>query len=113
MRLPNWNCSCGNKRSRMANRYQQGLEFAKQTRYESFVEAWVNVFIGFWINFAGNLLILPLFGFTTLSLGKNFAIGACFTVISVARQYAIRRWAQDHLREFNRNTATFLRKIFA
>lgn len=30
-----------------------------QTRLGSFIEASVNVFIGFWINFVANLIILP------------------------------------------------------
>lgn len=68
-----------------------------QSRLESFIEAWVNVFIGFWINFAANLLILPKFGFTNLTIKANFVIGICFTLVSVARSYVIRRWAQKHL----------------
>lgn len=71
---------------------------AKQTRLESLTEAGINVVIGFVINFIGNLLILPLFGFNNLTIAANFGIGICFTVVSVARQYVIRRWAQDHLR---------------
>jgi hypothetical protein len=68
-----------------------------QTRLGSFIEAWVNVFIGFWINFVANLLILPLFGFTSLTLGTNFIIGLVYTVISVVRSYAIRRWFNARL----------------
>lgn len=62
-----------------------------QTRWGSFVEAWGNVAIGFGINFAMNWLVLPLFGFTTLTLAKNFEIGLIFTVVSVARSYVLRR----------------------
>lgn len=63
-----------------------------QTKLGSFIEAWVNVLIGFWINFAANLLILPAFGFTGLTLATNFYIGLAYTVVSVARSYVIRRW---------------------
>ncbi|WP_206173688.1 hypothetical protein [Variovorax sp. RKNM96] len=84
---------------------------ARQTRMESFVEAWINVAIGFGINFVANLVILPAFGFTSLTLAANFAIGLVYTVISVARSYIIRRWAQDHLRRFNKSTAAFLSRI--
>jgi hypothetical protein len=63
-----------------------------QTKFGSFVEAWGNVAIGFVINFTANWLILPRFGFTDLTLTKNFEIGLAFTVISVVRSYAIRRW---------------------
>lgn len=68
-----------------------------QTKLGSFIEAWVNVFIGFAINFVANLIILPAFGFTTLTLATNFVIGLIYTVISVARSYVIRRWFNQHL----------------
>ena len=42
-----------------------------QTRLGSFIEAWVNVLIGFTINYIANLLIFPLFGFH-ISLLANF-----------------------------------------
>lgn len=76
-----------------------------QTRLGSFVEAWVNVFIGFWINFTANMLILPHFGFTSLTLKTNFVIGMVYTVISVARSYAIRRWFNTRLRAFAERVA--------
>jgi hypothetical protein len=62
----------------------------------SFVEAWVNVFIGFWINFFANLVILPLFGFH-ISLTNNLLMGVLYTGISVARSYAIRRWFNGYI----------------
>lgn len=80
-----------------------------QSRLESFVEAWINVFIGFGINFVANLVILPQFGFNTLTLQANFLIGICFTVVSVVRQYAIRRWAQAHLRRLVKYVAQRIR----
>lgn len=63
-----------------------------QTRKGSFAEAWTNIAIGFSINYAANLLILPLFGFASLTPGKNFAIGCLYTLISLARSYCLRRW---------------------
>jgi hypothetical protein len=63
-----------------------------QTRLGSVVEAWANIAVGFSINFAANMLILPLFGFTALTLGKNFEIGLLYTLISLARSYVLRRW---------------------
>jgi hypothetical protein len=64
----------------------------KQTLWGSFVESWANIVVGFTINFTANLVILPLFGFHTLTLGKNFAIGLLYTVISLCRSFVIRRW---------------------
>lgn len=72
-------------------------QIVSQSKAESFVEAWINVLIGFTINFAANMLILPLFGFTTLTLATNFVIGMIYTVISVARSYIIRRWFNARL----------------
>jgi hypothetical protein len=62
-----------------------------QSRIGSFIEAWVNIGIGFTINFTANMLILPLFGFN-VKASQAFGIGVIFTVISIARSYCIRRW---------------------
>jgi hypothetical protein len=62
-----------------------------QTRLGSFIEACINVLIGFWINFAANLLILPLIGFH-ITVSQNLFIGILYTLISIARSYCIRRW---------------------
>lgn len=62
-----------------------------QTKKGSFIEAWLNVLIGFAINFTANMVFLPMFGFTTLTATKAFGIGCVFTVISVARSYLVRR----------------------
>lgn len=62
-----------------------------QTRWGSFVEAWVNIFVGFGIAFVANAVILPVFGFTALSAAKNFYITCLFTVISFVRSYCLRR----------------------
>lgn len=75
-----------------------------QTRLGSFIEAWVNVFIGFWINFFANLVILPAFGFQ-ITISENFQIGVLYTVISVARSYAIRRWFNARLHAMAVNLA--------
>lgn len=63
-----------------------------QTKLGSFVEAWVNIGVGFAINFTANMLILPRFGFTSLNAEKAFGIGLAFTAISLTRSYVLRRW---------------------
>ena len=63
-----------------------------QTKLGSFVEAWANIAIGFAINFFANMVILPMFGFASLTAGKNFCIGVLYTFISLARSYVLRRW---------------------
>jgi hypothetical protein len=67
------------------------VDAMSQSRKGSFIEACINVLIGFWINFAANLLILPLIGFH-ITVGQNFFIGLLYTIISIARSYCIRRW---------------------
>lgn len=62
-----------------------------QTKLGSFAEAWANIFVGFSINWAANMTILPMFGFK-LSGGTAFEIGLVFTGISLARSYVLRRW---------------------
>lgn len=62
-----------------------------QTRLGSLIEATINVVIGFAINFAANLVILPLIGFQ-ISVAQNLFIGVLYTLISVARSYCVRRW---------------------
>lgn len=64
----------------------------RQTHFGSFVESLANIAIGFSVNFTANMLILPLFGFHTLTLGKNFVIGLLYTVISLVRSFVIRRY---------------------
>jgi uncharacterized membrane protein (DUF485 family) len=61
-----------------------------QTRLGSFIEAWGNVLVGFGINYAANLLVLPLFGFE-VTMTAALGIGVIFTVISVVRSYVLRR----------------------
>lgn len=68
-----------------------------QSRLGSLVEATVNVLIGGTINFAANYTILPLLGFTTLTLTSNLLITAIFTIISVVRSYTLRRWFNGRL----------------
>lgn len=68
----------------------------RQTRMSSFIEAWINVLIGFGINFVANLLILPMFGFN-ITLEDNLYIGILYTIISVARSYAVRRWFNEYI----------------
>ena len=62
-----------------------------QTKLGSFIESWANIAVGFGINFAANLVILPHFGFA-VTVSDAFGIGVIFTVISLVRSYVLRRW---------------------
>lgn len=52
----------------------------------------MNIFIGFAINWAANMLFLPMFGFSSLTASKAFGIGMVFTGVSFARQFILRRY---------------------
>lgn len=62
-----------------------------QSKLSSFVEALMNVAIGFTINYIANLLIFPLFDMH-ISLIDNLWMGMIYTIISIVRSYVIRRW---------------------
>ena len=79
-----------------------------QTRLESLVEAVINCVIGYGISFMANAILLPLVGLP-VSIKQNLLIGAGMTVVSVARQYAIRRWAQVHLRRLQVNIVNWIK----
>jgi hypothetical protein len=67
-----------------------------QSMRDSIIETWSNIAIGFAINYALNLLVLPLAGLPVSAAGA-FWIGAIFTGVSVARSFLLRR-------VFNRRT---------
>lgn len=63
-----------------------------QTRKGSLLEAATNIAIGFTINWCLNMAILPHFGWHSLTGWIAFKVGLVFTVISIVRQYVIRRY---------------------
>ena len=62
----------------------------KQSRTMSLVEAFANVAVGYGIAVITQIVVFPLFGLTT-TLAENMAMGAIFTVVSIARSYCLRR----------------------
>lgn len=62
----------------------------KQSRAMSFVESCVNVAVGYGVAIAAQMLVFPLFGIHA-SLRDNLLIGLIFTVVSIARSFALRR----------------------
>lgn len=61
-----------------------------QSKKHSFIEAIINVAVGYFVSLAAQIEIFPLFGIK-ISISENMAIGAVFTVISIARSYCLRR----------------------
>ena len=56
----------------------------------SLVEAAVGAVVGYWIAVGTQVAVFPLFGLA-VGLLQNLGIGVVFTVISIARAYALRR----------------------
>ena len=62
----------------------------KQSRGMSFLEAVANVAVGYGVAVVTQILIFPVFGLHT-TLTQNLKMGAVFTVVSIARSFALRR----------------------
>jgi hypothetical protein len=63
-----------------------------QSRLGSLIEALFNIVIGYTINFVFNFLILNGVFDLHVTVTQNLLIGVLFTVVSLTRQYVIRRW---------------------
>ena len=62
----------------------------KQSRLMSLVESVANVIVGYGVAVVTQIVIFPIFGLHT-TLAQNLKIGAVFTVVSIARSFALRR----------------------
>ena len=62
----------------------------KQSRLMSLVESIANVLVGYGVAVVTQILIFPVFGLHT-TLTQNLKMGAVFTVVSIARSFALRR----------------------
>lgn len=63
---------------------------ARQSRAMSFVEAVVNVILGFGLAVGVQLVVFPPLGID-VSFQDNVFIGAVFTIVSILRSYILRR----------------------
>ena len=61
-----------------------------QSRFMSGVEAVANVAVGYGVAVGTQIVVFPWFGLHA-SLGDTLAIGAIFTIVSLARYYVLRR----------------------
>ncbi|WP_418024630.1 hypothetical protein ACNKFW_01910 [Paracoccus sp. TD-10] len=62
----------------------------KQSRLMSLAESVANVIVGYGLAAITQILIFPIFGLHT-TLAQNLKICAAFTVMSIARSFALRR----------------------
>jgi hypothetical protein len=56
----------------------------------SLVESIANVIVGYGVAVATQILIFPVFGLHT-TLAQNLKLGLVFTIVSIARSFALRR----------------------
>lgn len=68
----------------------------RQTRKASFAETCLSTAIGYFIACLTQIIVFPWFGLF-VPLSTNLVIGAIFTIVSIARGYAVRRLF-EHLR---------------
>ena len=68
-----------------------------QSKLDSFIEAWLNVLIGFGISVLANFVIFPLVGIGA-STTQIITVGIFMTIVSVIRSYIVRRFCQANLR---------------
>ena len=73
-----------------------------QSRVESFIEASVNILIGFGVALLAQIVIFPVFDIH-IEMWENLSIAAFFTVISLVRSYLLRRY-------FNRRLTRWLQQ---
>lgn len=62
----------------------------KQSRLMSLVEAVANVVFGYGVAVVTQILIFPVVGLHT-TLAQNLKMGAVFTMVSLARSFALQR----------------------
>jgi len=62
-----------------------------QTRFQSFLESLANIAIGYGVALGAQLLVFPLFSIN-IPMSSNIAIGIIFTLVSLVRSYALRRF---------------------
>jgi hypothetical protein len=56
----------------------------------SFVEAVTNIVVGYGLAVLTQIIVFPIFGFH-VSVSDNLLLGSVFTIVSLARGYALRR----------------------
>lgn len=62
-----------------------------QSRWMSLLEAATNIVVGYWLAVLTQVLVFPIFSLE-VSFGENLGIGGIFTLISLVRSFALRRF---------------------
>ena len=62
-----------------------------QTKLQSLLESLTNISIGYLVAVGSQFVLFPFFDIH-ITVADNFIIGLWFTLISLVRGYAVRRW---------------------
>ena len=71
-----------------------------QSKKHSIMEAIFSSLIGYAIAIVAQIVLFPLFGIHGTPLKAHLGIGACFILISMGKNYIVRRW-------FDKKTAQY------
>jgi len=80
-----------------------------QSKLESLAEVGVNVVIGWVVGLIAQIFFFPIIGIAA-TLSQNFISSIVFTVISIVRSYAVRRWFNAGIHKF---VVNLIRKWYA
>jgi len=76
----------------MSRKYKSTRGFIlMQTKYQSLIESFTNILIGYLTALLSQVLIFPLFDID-VTFQDNLLIGLYFTIISLIRSYLVRRY---------------------
>ena len=62
-----------------------------QTKWQSLFESCINIAVGYSVALMTQIVVFPLYGMD-VRLSQNVQIGMIFTVVSLVRSYALRRF---------------------
>ena len=71
-----------------------------QSKFQSLIESFINILIGYLTALLSQILIFPLFNIY-ISIQDNLLIGLYFTIISLIRSYLIRRFFNKRVNNEN------------
>lgn len=69
-----------------------------QSKFQSLIESFINILIGYLTALLSQLLIFPLFNIN-IPIQDNLLIGLYFTLISLVRSYIIRRYFNKRVKK--------------
>lgn len=69
----------------------------RQSRLASLIETTISTAIGFLLTLAVAPIVYPMFGHA-FTMKQNVGLCIVFTVLSIARGYAVRRWAEGRIK---------------